>query len=238
MTRSSGRDFRMTSSTRIDVPRNCCASMGRVKRGAFCHVGRGPGFDKRNSASLPSRLRQSLSQTVPSRTTPLSLTLRLEGPDDCLAIRSVHRSAFPGENEGELVDALRAGGYSRLSLLAEEKDDLVGHILFSELAIVTAKSAVAALALAPLAVARSRQRQGIGSALVREGLRRCADQGHRIVLVVGHPAYYPRFGFSAQLAKKLTSPYAGDAFMALELVRGALQGIDGEVKYAPPFEAL
>jgi putative acetyltransferase len=169
---------------------------------------------------------------------PQSRMLRLERLGDRLAIRSVHRSAFPGENESELVDALRAGGYSRLSLVAEEKDDLLGHILFSELAIVTATSTVAALALAPLAVTPSRQRRGIGSALVREGLRRCADQGHRIVLVVGHPAYYPRFGFSAQLAKKLTSPYAGDGFMALELVTGALQGIDGEVRYAPPFEAL
>ncbi len=146
--------------------------------------------------------------------------------------------AFGRDDEGKLVDALGAEGFGRLSLVADAEGQVVGHILFSDLKIVGQGSSVAGLALAPLAVIPSRQRQGIGSALVREGLRRCADEGHRIVLVVGHRGYYPRLGFSAQLAKKLSSPYAGDSFMALALVPGALQGVRGEVKYPRPFDSL
>jgi putative acetyltransferase len=168
----------------------------------------------------------------------LAFIVRPERPNDLAAIRAVNQSAFGRQIEGKLVDALRAQGYARMSLVAEEEGQVVGHILFSDLAIVGQRSTVAGLALAPLAVIPRCQRQGIGSALVREGLRRSVDQGHRIVLVVGHPAYYPRFNFSAQLAKALTSPYAGDSFMALELVPGALQGVSGEVRYPEPFAAL
>ncbi|MBI3839236.1 MAG: N-acetyltransferase [Planctomycetia bacterium] len=165
----------------------------------------------------------------------MTFKVRPEGPENVLAIRAVNRAAFGRDDEGKLVDVLRAEGFARLSLVADEEGQVVGHILFSDLGIVGQGSTVAALALAPMAVVPSRQRQGIGSALVREGLRRLVDQGQRIVLVVGHRAYYTRFGFSAQLAKKLTSKYAGDSFMALELAAGALEGVTGEVKYARPF---
>lgn len=86
-----------------------------------------------------------------------------------------------------------------------------------------------------MAVLPAKQRQGIGSQLVREGLRVCAEAGHRIVVVLGHPDFYPRFGFSAQLAERLKAPFARPAFMALELVPGALENIIGEVRYPPPF---
>jgi aminoglycoside 6'-N-acetyltransferase I len=80
------------------------------------------------------------------------------------------------------------------------------------------------------------QKQGIGSALVRKGLELCRDCGHRIVVVLGHSRYYPRFGFSAQLAEPLLSPFSGsDSWMALELAPGALNGITGWVHYTPPF---
>ena len=72
--------------------------------------------------------------------------------------------------------------------------------------------------------------------LVREGLRACREAGHRIVVVLGHPEFYPRFGFSARLAERLKSPYSGPAFMAIELVPGALEGVEGEVRYPPPFK--
>ena len=170
--------------------------------------------------------------------TPLALQVRPERSEDFLAIRAVHEAAFGRPDEGKLIDALRAEGHARVSLVADEEGQVVGHILFSDLGIAGPRSTVAGLALAPLAVIPPRQRRAIGSALVREGLRRAVDQGHRIVLVVGHPTYYPRFGFSAQLAKVLTSPYAGDSFMALELVPGALQGVSGEVQYPEPFAAF
>ena len=138
-----------------------------------------------------------------------------------------------------LVDAtLGAGGHARLSLVAERAGRVVGHILFSDLPIVTATGTVSALALAPMAVLPEFQRQGIGSARVRHGLDECRRQGHRIVVVLGHPDFYPRFGFSAKLAERLTSPFhGGDAFMALELTPGALEGVTGRVQYAPPFGA-
>jgi putative acetyltransferase len=82
------------------------------------------------------------------------------------------------------------------------------------------------------------QNQGIGSALVRRGLDECHKQGHRIVVVLGHPSFYPRFGFSSKLAVRLESPFpGGEVFMALELVPGALNGVAGRVQYPPPFGA-
>ncbi|WP_406694762.1 N-acetyltransferase [Singulisphaera sp. Ch08] len=161
--------------------------------------------------------------------------IRPEAPGDDAAIREVNRLAFGEEGEARLVDALRDGGHVRVSLVAEVAGRVVGHILFSDLSIVTPQGVVEALALAPMAVVPDRQRQGIGSALVREGLRACTEAGHRIVVVLGHPEFYPRFGFKAGSAEPLQSPYAGPAFMALELVPGALGGVEGEVCYSPPF---
>jgi putative acetyltransferase len=94
------------------------------------------------------------------------------------------------------------------------------------------------LALAPMAVLPEFQNQGLGSALVRRGLEVCKEQGHRIVIVLGHPHFYQRFGFSSNLAARLESPYSGrESFMAGELIPGALDGVAGRVQYPPPFEA-
>lgn len=164
--------------------------------------------------------------------------IRPETLGDHTAIHEVNRLAFGEEGEAWLVAALRDGGYVRVSLVAEERGRVVGHILFSDLSIVTPQGVVEALSLAPLAVVPDCQRQGIGSALVREGLRACAEAGHRIVVVVGHPEFYPRFGFTTQSVERLLSPYAGPAFMALELAPGALEGVEGEVRYSPPFGDL
>jgi putative acetyltransferase len=136
-----------------------------------------------------------------------------------------------------LVDALRDGGYLRLSLVAERDEQVVGHILFSDLPILTDAGIVPALALAPMAVLPPFQKQGIGSALVRRGLELCREQGHRIVVVLGHPHFYPRFGFSAKLASALASPFGGgDSWMALELVPRALDHVSGQVVYPAPFD--
>jgi putative acetyltransferase len=161
-------------------------------------------------------------------------TLRSELDADRDALRQVHRLAFGRDIEATLVDELRTGRYVRVSVVAEINGQVVGHILFSDLAIVTAEGVVPALALAPLAVLPEHQRQGVGSALTRRGLEVARDSGHRIVVVLGHPAYYPRFGFSAELARRLESPYSGPAFMALELVDGALDAVTGRLEYAPP----
>ena len=168
----------------------------------------------------------------------MGASIRDETGDDREAIREVHRLAFGGDAEARLVDALRDGGYARVSLVAEESGRVVGHILFGTLPIETPRGTVEAMALAPLAVVPDRQRRGIGSALTRAGLLACARLGQRIVLVLGHPEFSPRFGFSTERARHLVSPYAGPAFMALELVPGALEGLDGEVRYPPPFQGL
>ena len=163
------------------------------------------------------------------------VVIREEGPADHIAVRELNRLAFGRDDEANLVDALRAGGFTRLSLVAERVEAVIGHLLFSCLPIETAAGAVEALALAPVAVRHDRQRQGIGSQLIRGGLAMCRDRGHRIVVVLGHADYYPRFGFSAALAERLQSPFPGPHFMALELVPGALAGVEGEVRYPPPF---
>jgi putative acetyltransferase len=164
--------------------------------------------------------------------------IRREAPGDVPAIREVNRRAFGRKEEAWLVDELRDGEHARLSLIAEEAHRIIGHVLFSEAVIRTEGGDTEALALGPVAVAPERQGQGIGAALVREGLDRCARMGHRVVVLLGHPGYYPRFGFSSDLARNLSSPYSGDAFMALELVPGALRGVSGDFEFAPPFGAL
>ena len=165
----------------------------------------------------------------------MNVQVRVEQPQDLEGIREVNRLAFRQEDEARLVDALRAGGYVKLSLVAVEGERVVRHILFSDLPILTSQGTLSSLALAPMAVLPARQRQGIGSRLVREGLRACTEAGHRIVVVLGHPDYYPRFGFSARLAERLQAPFSGAAFMALELVPGELANVTGEVRYPPPF---
>jgi putative acetyltransferase len=166
----------------------------------------------------------------------MSLVIRPETTADWEEIRQVNHRAFGQAEEARLVDALREGGHARLSLVAEQAGQVVGHILFSNLSIFTETETVPALALAPLAVLPEFQKQGIGSALVRRGLELCREQGHRIVVVLGHPHFYPRFGFSSRLASALTSPFgSGDFWMALELVTGALNQVSGQVTYPAPF---
>src|SRR5687767_1467058 len=123
------------------------------------------------------------------------MLIRSESPSDIPAIHEVVRAAFGQDDEAVLVDALRDGGYLRVSLVAELDDKIVGHVLFSELPIVTESGVVPALSIAPLAVVPELQKRGIGSELMRRGLDACREAGHRIVVVLGHPEYYPRFGF-------------------------------------------
>ena len=164
------------------------------------------------------------------------MLIRPESVEDGEAIRHVHRVAFDGSTEASLVDRLRDDRLVVVSLVAVEDGQIVGHILFSRLPIHTSTVVIPAVALAPMGVIPDRQRQGIGSALVREGLRACRAAGERIVIVLGHPEYYPRFGFSSALASRLRNPFNRSAFMALELESGALAGVLGDVRYPPAFD--
>ena len=166
------------------------------------------------------------------------IRIRPEAAEDHHAIRRVVESAFGGADEVTLVDALRAGGFAVIELVAEVDSQIVGHVLFSRIALVTPTDRIPLISLAPVAVQPDYQKQGVGSQMIREGLERLRDQGESAVVVLGHPEYYPRFGFSAQLAQSLESPYSGKpSWMALELVHVALRGVSGRVEYSPPFQA-
>ena len=167
----------------------------------------------------------------------MSYEVRAEDTADLDGIREVNRLAFGGEDEALLVDRLRADGDVVVSLVAFSRGEVVGHVLFSRLPIEQTENKVAGAALAPVAVLPAWQRQGVGSALIRQGLARCVELGVAGVVVLGHPEYYPRFGFSADLARNLTAPFAGPAFMALELEPGALAA-GGTVRYAAAFASL
>jgi len=165
----------------------------------------------------------------------IDVTIRAEIAADHSVIRQVNEAAFGGAEEADLIESLRQEGVVLLSLVAVLDGRIVGHILFSRMSIDTASGAAAAVALAPLAVVPRCQRQGIGGTLIREGLDQLHGLGDRIVIVVGHPDYYPRFGFSTALARALESPFPPEAFMALELGPGALDGIQGRVRYPRAF---
>lgn len=168
------------------------------------------------------------------------MIVRAEYAADCEAIRAVNVRAFGRENEGRLVDALRASAHfiPELSLVAVDEGRVVGHILFSRIHIRTPDRVVPALALAPMAVLPERHHQGIGSALVQRGLEECRRLGHQIVVVVGHPRYYPRFGFSSARAKGLEAPFPDPVFMVQELTPGAFDGVAGTVEYPLAFAAV
>ncbi|HSL20136.1 MAG TPA: N-acetyltransferase [Vicinamibacterales bacterium] len=161
------------------------------------------------------------------------VTIRAEHPQDAPAIHAVHTASFPTPLEARLVDALRAAGQLRISLVATIGGDVVGHVAFSP---VTIDGTECGLGLAPVAVLPEHRRQGIGAALIREGLAAAGRTGCGLVVLVGEPAYYSRFGFGPASRWGLKDEYgAGDAFQALELRKGAIPEKDGLVRYAPEF---
>lgn len=145
--------------------------------------------------------------------------IRHARPSDHGAVRQLVADAFQGETEPRLVDLLRADGDVLFELVSLNGETVEGHILFSRM---WADRQGLYAALGPLAVRPDRQRTGIGSALVRAALETAREFGVEGVILLGHPAYYPRFGFSTQAARQVRSPYAGNpAFMALALEPGA-----------------
>jgi putative acetyltransferase len=164
-------------------------------------------------------------------------TVRAERPGDAAAIRRVNQEAFGRASEADLVDALRAHGRVSLSLVAERDGAIVGHILFSPVRIDSGRESTAALGLAPMAVLPAHRRVGIGSALVRTGLGECRHAGHGCIVVLGHPKYYPRFGFVPASRHGLAweHPAPDEAFMVLPLREGGIPAEGGLVRYAPEF---
>ncbi len=167
----------------------------------------------------------------------MSYSIRKESPGDEAEIRDVVREAFPTDMEARLVDALRKSADPFISLVAVSDDgSIVGHILFTQVDIISEGDTRHAIGLGPMAVRPVLQRRGIGSALVREGLDVCRRRGDGAVVLVGHPSYYPRFGFQLAWDYGLyyEKPGPFPAFFAMELVPGALSG-GGEVRYHSAF---
>jgi len=165
------------------------------------------------------------------------IDIRSERTEDHEAIYRVNQLAFGRLNEAALVDVLREMAHASISLVAETDERIVGHIFFSPVSIESEAGDFEAMGLAPMAVLPEYQNQGIGTRLVREGLKECQVLGHDIVVVLGHPRFYPRFGFAPAASKGLRSEYdvPDEVFMVAELNPGALNGRNGLVKYHRAF---
>lgn len=160
-------------------------------------------------------------------------TIRRECAGDAEAVSAVNTAAFGQPDEARIVERLREHAQVYLGLVAADGDAVVGHILFTSVTLRCDQTPHPIMALAPMSVLPAWQRRGVGSALVREGLAACRAAGHEVVVVVGHPAYYPRFGFVRARPLGLTSepPFPDEAFMVAELTPGALHGRRGVVVY-------
>jgi putative acetyltransferase len=165
--------------------------------------------------------------------------IRAEAEGDAAAIGAVHEAAFGQPQEARLVEALRTNGKARVSMVASAGTEIVGHVLFSPVAVAGLRENDC-LGLAPLGVLPAHQRQGIGGALVRAGLDACRRAGHGAIVVLGDPAYYRRFGFVSARRFGLSSEYDApeDAFAALELRAGALAGAKSLCRYADEFRLV
>ncbi len=175
--------------------------------------------------------------------TEAAWSLRPEQPGDEAGIEAVLQRAFGGANAANLVRILRTqGGYDpALSFVAIEEAPaprIIGHVLFSPIAIVHGDAPSPAMALGPLGVMPDRQRTGVGTALVEHGLACCRERGLGIVLVLGDPGYYSRFGFGPAAEARIEAPHPGwaESYQVLELLAGSLKETRGIARYPAPWD--
>ena len=161
------------------------------------------------------------------------MIIRVEKPEDQIGVRHINTQAFDTDVETNLIDALRKSGIPLISLVAEEDGELVGHILFSPVTLEGHNCSISLAGLASMAVAPAFQKRQIGSMLVEEGLRHCKNACYEAVCVLGHPDYYPRFGFVPSVNYGIKSEFdvPVEVFMVKELREGALVDCNGIAKY-------
>jgi len=164
------------------------------------------------------------------------IEVRQERAKDIEAIRDVNKRAFGQDHEGNIVDALRSNGAALLSLVATLDDRVVGHIMYSPATI----GDVTGAALGPMSVLPEHQRQGIGSQLVSAGTQKLKASGCPFIIVLGHPNFYPRFGFrrASSLAVKCEWDVPDEVVMLLLLDESKMQGASGLVKYRHEFMSI
>lgn len=171
----------------------------------------------------------------------MTIAVRPAGARDVAAVDALLRTSFPNADEADLVRRLCIDGDMVLMLVAADETEgtLAGVAAFSRMAVDVAGKSVAAVALAPVAVAPEHRRQGVAEALIHAGLARLEEAGVLLCFVLGEPDYYTRFGFHADYARNFDSPYAGDYFMALLLQGGLMPcGERGAARHAAAFAAL
>ena len=166
----------------------------------------------------------------------MSVQIRPETAADRTAVFGINAAAFPTDAEARLVDSLRASADPCVSLVAVEDEDVVGHIMFTPVTLAPFDD-LRLMGLAPMAVSPSVQRTGIGTELVNAGLQRCGELGIGAVVVLGHPEYYPRFGFLPSTQWSIKSEYdvPEDVFMSLELSADYLRDRHGIISYHAAF---
>ncbi len=166
------------------------------------------------------------------------IDIRFETPRDIQRVHDINEKAFGQPAEADLVDRLRRSCPDAISLVAEEDGLIVGHIMFTPVFINDRERKIRGMGLAPMAVQPRRQRQGIGSRLAEKGLEILRDRGCPYVIVLGHPEYYPRFGFEPASRYGIKSQWEGipdEAFLILVFNQNTLQNVKGVTRYRNEF---
>jgi putative acetyltransferase len=164
--------------------------------------------------------------------------IREEQDEDIADIRNVNLQAFAGSDEADIIDKLRESGDSVLSLVAYEKGQVVGHVQFSPVLIEHQGTAIQGVGLGPMAVLPDSQRRGIGSDLVETAIGAMTDRSYPFIIVLGHPDYYPRFGFEPALRHGISCQWRGvpdEAFMVLILDAEVMRNVRGQARYLDVF---
>ena len=197
-----------------------------------------PLYSGKSTAPVPGRAGWPKTSSRNGRVT--HVIIRREEPADVAAIRRVNERAFGGTAEANAIDLLRDRGAATLSLVAVIDDRVVGHLFFSPVTIESIDRTWPGLGLAPLSVLPEYQRQGIGTALILTGLEECRRLGHERIIVLGHPAYYPRFGFerASRYGVRFEFEAPDEACLILALRPGALDGVDGVARYQPEWNGV